>query len=308
MPHTPYGADAASAKRPAAVQAEDIGVAGTAVQDPMLGEILRRTKGLTAESVQRALDYQRDNGVRLGEAIVKLKLASTEDVMWALSQQFHYTYAANASADLNAELVVAHRPFDDRVEVFRDLRTQLLLGGFGSADDRSALAVVSASRTDGRTFIAANLAIAFGQLPGRTVLVDADLRSPRLHQIFKVATSTGLTTVLSGRSESDVLQPVDSFPNLFLLPAGPTPPNPSELFLKPAFSLLLNELTNKFDYVIVDTPAAEQGSDARIIASRCGASLAISRRNHSRLPQLQRLVTQMSKSGVKIASGVMNEF
>ncbi len=308
MAHIPPGPSAAPVKLPAPTEAEDIGSSGTTVQDPMLGEILRRTKGLTAESVQRALDYQRENGVRLGEAIVQLKLASAEDVMWALSQQFHYAYAANAGADLNAELVVAHRPFDDMVEVFRDLRTQLLMGGFGSADDRSALAVVSANRADGRTFIAANLAIAFGQLPGRTVLVDADLRSPRLHDIFKVGTSTGLTTVLSGRSEADVIRPVQDFPNLFLLPAGPPPPNPSELFLKPAFSLLLNELTDKFDYVIVDTPAAEHGSDARIIASRCGASFAICRRNHSRLPQLQRLVTQMSKSGVKIASGVMNEF
>jgi len=308
MAHIPPGPTASSIGLSTSTEPEGIGFADTTVQDPMLGDILRRTRGLTAESVQRALDYQRKNGVRLGEAIVRLKLASAEDVMWALSQQFHYAYAANASADLSAELVVAHRPFDDMVEVFRDLRTQLLLGAFGSADDRSALAVVSASRADGRTFIAANLAVAFGQLPGRTVLVDADLRSPRLHEIFKVGTSTGLTTVLSGRSDANVIRPVEHFPNLFVLPAGPTPPNPSELFLKPAFSLLLNELTNKFDYVIVDTPAAEHGSDARIIASRCGTGLAVSRKNHSRLPMLQRLVTQMTKSGVKIASGVMNEF
>lgn len=308
MAQTPLGQSAAAVKLPSPAQPEGIGVVETTLQDPMLGEILRRTKGLTAEGVQRALDYQREKGVRLGEAIIKLKLASAEDVMWALSQQFHYAYAANASTDLNAELVVAHRPFDDMVEVFRDLRTQLLMGGFGSADDRSALAVVSANRCDGKTFIAANLAIAFGQLPGRTVLVDADLRSPRLHEIFKVDTSTGLTSVLSGRTEANVIRPVADFPNLFLLPAGPTPPNPSELFLKPAFSLLLNELTSKFDYVIVDTPAAEHGSDARVIASRCGASFAVSRKNHSLLPQLQRLVTQMSKSGVKIAGVVMNEF
>ncbi|WP_236580347.1 polysaccharide biosynthesis tyrosine autokinase [Rubrivivax sp. A210] len=279
-----------------------------AVQDPMLGEILRRTKGLSAESIQRALDYQREQGVRFGEAVVRLRLATSDDVVWALSQQFHYAYAGNASSELNDELVVAHKPFDDSVEIFRDLRTQLLLNGFGSADDRAAMAVVSANRGDGKTFIAANLAVAFGQLPGRTVVVDADLRSPRLHQIFDSSGSTGLTTVLSGRTDASVIRSVKEFPNLFLLPAGPTPPNPSELFLKPAFSLLLNELTNKFDYVIVDTPAAEHGSDARVIASRCGASLAISRKNHSKLPELQKLVTQMSKSQVKISGVVMNEF
>jgi chain length determinant protein tyrosine kinase EpsG len=278
------------------------------VQDPMLGEILRRSKGVSPEDIQRALEYQRQNGVRFGEAIVKLGLANSEEVIWALSQQFHYAYAPQADSELNAELVVAHRPFDDKVEIFRDLRTQLLLNGFGSADARSALALVSANRGDGRTFIAANLAVAFGQLPGRTVIVDADLRTPRLHKIFDCPGSTGLTTVLSGRTDTNVLHPVKVLPNLFVMPSGPTPPNPSELFLKSAFSLLITELTKKFDYVIVDTPAAEQGSDSRIIASRCGASLAVSRKNHSQLPELQRLVTQMSKSQVKVAGVVMNDF
>jgi len=302
------GSDALLAALVPVTDAADTLGGATSVQDPMLGEILRRTKGLSPEDVQRALQYQREHNVRFGEAVVRLGLASSEDVMWALSQQFHYAYAASSSTDVNTELVVAHRPFDDTVEVFRDLRTQLLLSGFGSAKDSTALAVVSANRGDGKSFIAANLAVAFGQLPGRTVLVDADLRSPRLHAIFDTAGAIGLTSVLSGRTETNVIRQVPGFPNLFLLPAGPTPPNPSELFLKPAFALLLNELGKKFDYVIVDTPAAEHGSDARIVASRCGSALAIGRKGHSKLPQLQRLMAQMSKNQVKIAGMVMNEF
>jgi protein-tyrosine kinase len=278
------------------------------VQDPMLGEILHRTKGLDGEAIERALAYQRENGVRFGEAVIRLGLASSEEVMWALSKQFHYAYAASNNKDINTELVVAHRPFDDSIEVFRDLRTQLLLNGFGSSKDRAALAVVSANRGDGKTFIAANLAVAFGQLPGRTVLVDADLRSPRQHSIFDIDAPYGLTSVLSGRSDANVIHQVHDFPNLFLLPAGPMPPNPSELFSRPAFALLLSELGNKFDHVIVDTPAAEHGSDARIVASRCGTSLAIGRKGHSRLPELQRLVAQLNKHQIKIAGVVMNEF
>ncbi len=286
------------------------GAAAAAEQppDPLLGEILRRNKGLSAENIQRALDYQREHKVRFGEAVVQLGFATADEVVWAISQQFHYPYASGAETTLDTELVVAHRPFDDQVEVFRDLRTQLLLNGFGSADARSALAVTSANRYDGRSFVAANLAVAFGQLPGRTIIVDADLCQPRLHEIFKAPVTTGLTTLLSGRTEASVIRSVDGLPNLFLLPAGPKPPNPSELFLKPAFTRLLTELTSKFDYVIVDTPAAEHGSDARVIASRCGAAVAVSRRNHSKLPELQKLVTQMSKSQVKMAGVVMNDF
>jgi protein-tyrosine kinase len=306
MAHMRSGTDALLAA--VATSHEDELKGPASVQDPLLGEILHRTKGLSPESIDRALAYQREHKVRFGEAVLRLGLASSEDVVWALSQQFHYSYAPKDGLNVNAELVVAHRPFEDSVEVFRDLRTQLLLNGFGAGHDRSAMAVVSANRGDGKTFIAANLAVAFGQLPGRTVIVDADLRSPRLHQIFGTPGAIGLTSVLSGRTEASVIRPVEDFPNLFLLPAGPTPPNPSELFLKPAFGLLLNELQHKFDYVIVDTPAAEHGSDARVVASRCGASLAVARKGHSKLPELRRLVTQLGKNQVKMAGVVMNEF
>ena len=284
------------------------GLDGPVVDNPLLGEILRRTKGLSPEQIQAALDYQRANGVRFGEAIVKLGLAGSDDVMWALSQQFHYPYVAAAEADLDSELVVAKQPFADSVEIFRDLRTQLLLNGFGSPDDRSSLAMVSPNRGDGKTFIAANLAVAFGQLPGRTLIIDADLRSPRLHQIFNCPGSTGLVSVLNGRAEANVIRPVAALPNLYLLPVGATPPNPSELILKPAFMLLLNELSAKFDYVIVDTPAASHGSDARIVASRCGASLAVARKNRSKLPEMRHLLEQLGKTRIKMFGVVMNDY
>lgn len=89
------------------------------VQDPSLGDILRRTKGLTSEQVAQALEYQRSNGVRFGAAVVALGLAQTEDVIWALSQQFHYPYTPVGERALNEELVVANSPFDENVEAFR---------------------------------------------------------------------------------------------------------------------------------------------------------------------------------------------
>lgn len=276
--------------------------------EPRLGDILRRTRGLTPEQVEQALALQARQRIRFGEALVKLGFVAPEDVMRAVSQQFHFPYAGTAGPQLSHELVLARSPFDRDVEVFRDLRTQLLLGGFGAPDNHTALAIVSADRGDGKTFLAANLAVAFGQMPGRTLLVDADLRAARLHKVFRCDQGAGLADVLSGRADLRVAVPVAGMPNLHLLPAGTMPPNPSELFLETAFVRLLGELTARFDYVIFDTPAAAHGSDARVIASRCGMAMGVARRNRSRLPELQVFLDQILKSGVALAGVLMNRF
>ncbi|MDE2402607.1 MAG: polysaccharide biosynthesis tyrosine autokinase [Burkholderiales bacterium] len=278
------------------------------LEDASLGDILRRTKGLSADQVKQALDYQTDHNVRFGDAVVALGLAGTEDIVWALSQQFRYPYAPTTAQVLNEELVVANDPFSEEVEAFRDLRSQLLMSVMGGGEARHALALVSPDVGDGKSFIAANLAVAFSQLPGRTLLVDADLRAARLHEVFGVESGTGLTSILAGRANPNVIKPVGHLPNLYLLPAGVAVPNPVELLQQTAFSLLLRELLDKFDHVIVDTPAASHGSDARIIALHCGSALVIGRKDRSSVAHLQKLVTQLSKASVKLGGVLMNEF
>jgi protein-tyrosine kinase len=188
-----------------------------------LGDILQRSKGLTPEQVDQALDYQKQHGIRFGEAAVALGFARAEDVVWALAQQFHYPYApASDALGLNDELVMACTPFLEEVEAFRDLRSQLLMGVLGDPSERRALAITSSDVGDGKTFISANLAVAFSQLPGRTLLIDANLRQPRLHTLFGVEATTGLTSVLVGRTEPNVIRPIEQLPNLYLMPAGVT--------------------------------------------------------------------------------------
>lgn len=273
-----------------------------------LGHILQHTKGLTGDQVQSALNYQQVHGVRFGEAAVALGIAQPDDVVWALSQQFRYPYAPRSQQALHAELVMANAPFSDEVEAFRDLRSQLVLGVFNQTQSRQALAIVSSDTGDGKSFVAANLAVAFSQLPGRTLLIDANLRQPRLHQVFGVEQDEGLSGVLAGRAEPNVIKPVEHLPNLYLMPAGVLAPNPAELLQGPAFSLCLHELHSRFDYVLVDTPAASFGSDARVIAVHCGAALMVGRQNKSRVPVMQSLLKLLNKSQVKMAGILMNEF
>ena len=200
---------------------------------------------------------------------------------------------------------MATSPFSEEVEIFRDIRTQLMMNTFSGAGSRPALAVAT-NVGDGKTFVAANLAVAFSQLAGRTLLLDADMRTPRLHQIFRLDNSEGLTNILTGRSEVKI-QPVPELQRLYLLPVGAIPPNPTELIQRPAFDILLRELRSKFDYVIVDTPSASCGSDARLVASRCGAALIVGRKNSTRAPDLHSFVDKLRKDSLTLVGELMND-
>ena len=277
------------------------------IRERTIGEIMVVANVLTPDQVQAVLDHQKARGLRFGDAAIDLGFTAREDVLRALSKQFEYPYATARNAQMRGELFVANEPFSERVEAFRDLRSHLLMTVMGADTARRALALVSANIGDGKTFIAANLAVAFSQLPGRTLIVDADMRSPRLHEVFGLDNATGLSGILAGRSEERPIRTVPSLPNLFVLPVGTVPPNPLELVQQNNFLLLMQELCAKFDYVLIDTPAAEYGSDSRLIAARAGAALVVSRRDRSHLKPVQKLVSQLSKAQVPMAGVVMND-
>lgn len=279
------------------------------VRNRSIGDIIADTRNLSVEQVEKIVNHQKQTGTRFGEAAIALGFASSDDVLFALAQQYHYPLAAEEQRKLSPELVTLNQPFSAQSEAFRALRSQLIMRVLGEdGSDRRSLAVVSPDNGDGKTFFAANLAVTLAQLGGRTLLVDADMRSPRLHEVFGLTNATGLSGILSGRSEKQVVQQVPGVPNLFLLPVGATPPNPVELVERPAFGLLVRELAGKFDHVVIDTPAGSLGSDAAVIASKCGASVIIARKNSSRVEALQQLVALLSDGRTKLAGVVLNEY
>ena len=291
-----------------ATAAPEVDEARPVLLDRSMGDILSELRNLTTEQVENVLSYQREKGVRFGEAAVALGLASRDDVLFALSQQFHYPYAPEERHPVSAELVALREPFSARAEACRALRSHVMMRLFNETEVRRAVAIISPDAGDGKTYCSANLAVCLAQLGGRTLLVDADMRGPRQHEVFGLNNRAGLSGILSGRSDSQVIQQVPGVASLFVLPVGITPPNPLELVERPAFGLLMRELASKFDHVVVDTPAAIHGADASVIAARCGAALIIARKNASRVAWLQEMVASFDGMPSRVAGVVMNEY
>jgi len=277
-------------------------------EDRSIGDIIRQTKNLSEDQVSAIVAHQRSQGLRFGEAAVALGLASDADVVFALSQQFHYPYTPEDRRSDRAELVTAAQPFGQQSEAFRAIRSQLMMRVFNPSEPKRALAVISPDNGDGKTFFVANLGVTLAQLGGRTLVIDADLRGPRLHEVLGVPNRSGLSGILGGRREDNVIYQAPDIPGLYVMPVGVVPPNPIELIERPAFRQLMNELLRKFDHVVVDTPAASHGSDAAVIASKCGAALVLARKDRSRVASLQELVANVEASTAKLAGVIVNEF
>jgi capsular exopolysaccharide synthesis family protein len=162
------------------------------------------------------------------------------------------------------ELLPAREPRLAVSEAYRSLRTALLLS---SAERLRVVTITSAESGEGKTATAANLAIVMAQLGRRVLLVDADLRKPRLHRIFEVSNRTGLVNYLTGNTGDENLFLPTEEENLYLCPSGPQPPNPSELLASDRMRDLLESARQHFDFVIVDTPPVLAVTDAALPGS-----------------------------------------
>lgn len=274
--------------------------------DRSIGAILIDAGRMTAQDAERIMNFQVQADLRFGEAGIELGLISESDVLYALSVQFDYPYLPpGPNQPISGEVVAAYRPFSPEGESLRALRSQLQLRWFSGNGARSSLAVVGTSRGEGRSYLAANLAVTFAQLGERTLLIDADLRVPRQHKLFKIENQTGLSSLLAGRMQDQVVTFVHGIPGLAVLPAGPTPPNPAELLSRPALARILHQSLSTFDVVLIDTPAVDSGIDAMLLARSAGAALIVARTNMTRTTEFNRVVETMSGTGVDVVGSVL---
>ena len=276
--------------------------------DRSIGAILIDAGRLKVEAAESILRLQREQGLRFGDAAIQLGLLTKEDIDFAIARQFDYPYLLRGQSAVSENLVAAYAPFTPQVEALRALRSQLMLRWFDADVSHKALAVVSAERKEGRSFIAANLAIVFSQLGEHTLLVDADMRNPSQHQYFALDNRAGLSAVLTGRGGPETIQRIPALRDLSVLPAGAQPPNPAELLARPEFAQLLRDLANEFDILILDTPAAADTADAQAITMRAGGGLIVARKNGTRASRVRGIAQHAIETNATIVGTVLNDF
>jgi receptor protein-tyrosine kinase len=274
-----------------------------------IGTLLIHAGRLTLESAEQILQLQRDQGLRFGDAALQLGLLTQEDIDFALSRQFNYPYLIRGESAVSESIVTAFTPFGPIGQTFSTLRGQLMLRWFDQETARHALAVVSAERGDGRSFIAANLAVSFSQLGQNTLLIDADMRNPSQHTLFGLENRNGLSAILAGRLDSQqAIQRIPGLNTLSVLTAGASPPNPLELLARPIFPMLLGELAQQFDIILLDTPSTSEYSDAEVIAVRAGAALIVAKKNITRMWRVRGISDTVSHASATVVGTVLNDF
>lgn len=273
-----------------------------------IGATLFDSGKIRAEQVVQVLQYQKEHKARFGEAAVALGFVTEADIAQVLAQQFDYPYLQKGEGELSEELVAAYAPFSPEVESLRALRGQLMLRWLDKETASNALAIVSAGRGEGRSRLAANLAIVFSQLGEHTLLVDADLRNPRQHTLFGLDNHEGLSQLLAERAVESSLSKVPKFRDLTVLTAGPMPPNPQELICCSTFQSLMQQWTQQYDAVLIDTPAMAETVDAQSIAGRTQGALLVTRKDHTRLEDLSALQEMLTAADAKLVGAVVSQF
>ncbi|HVL11096.1 MAG TPA: polysaccharide biosynthesis tyrosine autokinase, partial [Gemmata sp.] len=208
-------------------------------------------------------------------------------------------------AKLDPVLAVALRPRSSEAEAVRGIRTQLLFSTHNRV--HQVIQVTSPNAGDGKSTLAANLAIALARSDKRVVLIDCDFRKPRVHKLFDLPNpDIGLASVVSDQADLGGAVQTSEIENLSLLPCGPRPANPAELLSSVKFQEVLDELRATYDFVIIDTPPILAVSDPVAVASRADGVLLVFRMSRDARPAAERAKEELAGVGGRLLGVVVN--
>lgn len=192
-----------------------------------------------------------------------------------------------------------------QVEAFRRLRTNILT--LDPDGESQVLMMTSAQRGEGKSTVAANLAVTIAQSGRKVVVVDCDMRLPTMHKIFELPNKRGLTSVLTKEVELDEAISYSTYPRLHVLTSGPLPPNPTELLGSPRMAALVKELQEQFDYVVLDTPAILSVADAAVVVPMADTVVWVVTRAQTRRDDIETVRRQLMNVRAKSVEVVVNK-
>jgi capsular exopolysaccharide synthesis family protein len=250
-----------------------------------------------------------DNTVRnLEEVGTVSTLPGLATIPLQLSKSGHSHRLLSAAANDKSgslSLVTYSRPRSEVAEAYRSLRTSILLSAFGAPP--KVILITSASPQEGKTTISANSALVLAQRGSRVLLVDADLRRPGIEKIFGIKSRGGLSTLISGVDKvEDVMLPFTEVPNLWILPAGPIPPQPAELLSSIVMKDYIATWRNEFDHVIIDTPPCLSVTDAVVLSPLADRVILVARSGQTTKPALRRACDLLLQVNARVMGIVLN--
>ena len=214
---------------------------------------------------------------------------------------------------MKKELITAKEPKSPISELFRTLRTNIQF--MNSKNRLKSLLVTSASPAEGKSWVSSNLATTFAQAGKKVILVDSDMRKGRLFTIFGVTPTPGLSNYLSGvnsngeYNDDDIVKYIrqTEVDNLYLIPAGSVPPNPSELLVSEKMANLMEKLESICDVVIYDGTPTTLVTDALILSRNVDTTIIVCAHNQTKIDDLERIKRDILNVGGKIAGVVINK-
>lgn len=217
-----------------------------------------------------------------------------------------YVSHMDVDSPVERDLLAFINPTSPLAEMFRSLRATIQLSA--DSDKLKLLAVTSTVAGEGKSLVASNYAIVTAQAGARTLIIDADLRRPSLHQAFEVGNEKGLSTWLLGKMDDpEALITPSRVPQLDLITCGPVPKTPAELLVSARLVRLLEWASGKYDRIVVDCPPVSVVSDPLVIAARCDAVLFVTRFNKVRREHVKRSAGKFTNAGIPILGICIND-
>jgi capsular exopolysaccharide synthesis family protein len=213
---------------------------------------------------------------------------------------------AAGTATLDPMLCTHYSSNSVEAEAYRGVRTALYFNTRGAG--HQVIQVTSPNASDGKSTLAANMAVSIAQSGKRTVLIDCDFRKPRVHKIFNVPGTVGMASVIAGQATLESAVQQSAVPNLSILPCGPRPANPAELLTSPRFKEVLDAIRTHYDFVLVDTPPLLVVTDPSVVAPRVDGVVMCIRVTKNGRPYAERAKEILGALGANVLGVVVNGF
>ena len=210
-----------------------------------------------------------------------------------------------SSSGVGTSLITLEEKTSPMAEAYRHLRTSLLFSSAGKPPQ--TILVTSSQPSEGKTTTAINTAITLAQGDADVIIIDCDLRRPRLHSHFGLTNTHGLTNYLSGeKSTENLIKPLADLPRLKIITSGPIPPNPAELLSSAEMRNLLQFLRGRYKHVIIDSPPALSFTDAAILSTLVDGVVLVAMAGKSSIHLMRQFKTRLSTIGARIYGVVIN--